>query len=68
LIDPVANRLLVELEDRGDLGDGQELVVDVGRATLSAHAVVMVWRRVAGAGAAAVRLAGGVAVGTGLRL
>ena len=45
LIDPVANRLLIELQDRGDLGDGQELVVDVGRATLSAHAGVIVWRR-----------------------
>jgi hypothetical protein len=26
----------------GDLGDGQELVVDIGRATLSAHAGVVV--------------------------
>jgi hypothetical protein len=32
-LDPIANSLLIELEDRGDLGDRKELVVDVGRAT-----------------------------------
>lgn len=46
LIDPIPNRLLIELQDRGDLRDRQELVVDLGRATLSAHAGVVVWRRV----------------------
>jgi hypothetical protein len=55
---PVADRLLVELQDRGDLGDGQKLVVDIGRAALRAHPVGVVWRRVAGAGAAHPRGAG----------
>jgi hypothetical protein len=30
----VADRLLIELQDRGDLSDGQELVVGIGRAAL----------------------------------
>jgi len=48
---PVPNGLLIELQDRGDLGDSEKLVVDIGRAALRAHAASVVWRRVAGAGA-----------------
>jgi hypothetical protein len=34
LVDPVTNRLLIELEDRGDLGDRQKLIGRVRRAAL----------------------------------
>jgi hypothetical protein len=36
--------LLVELEDRGDLGDGQELV-DVGKTAFGGHHPPTVWRQ-----------------------
>jgi len=41
LIDPVADRLLVQLENRRDLGDGQELVVEVGDRPAPQRVVVL---------------------------